>query len=431
MASSEYQQTLDYLYTVLPMFQRVGAVAYKRDLSNTIALCQALGNPHQKLKTIHVGGTNGKGSSSHMIAAILQQQGYKTGLYTSPHLKEFTERIRVDGQQVSEDFVVSFVKRVRPEIERIKPSFFEITVAMAFDYFVSQDVDYAVIEVGLGGRLDSTNVITPLVSLITNIGFDHKDLLGDTLEAIAGEKAGIIKKDVGVVISERQSEIEHVFTNKAQNTNSPIVFAEDHYKIKQLNSGGQQFEILKDDALLFADLRSELTGGYQRKNIAGVLAVIDQLREVGVIIEDRAIREGIAATVSLTGLKGRWQKLSDQPITYCDTGHNAEGIKEVIVMINTLEFKHLHFVMGVVKDKDPSAVLSLLPKHATYYFCQAAIPRAMPVEDLRRNAQSFALNGSAYKSVAEAIGAAKKEAQPDDLIFIGGSTFVVAEIDEL
>ncbi|MCB0488849.1 MAG: bifunctional folylpolyglutamate synthase/dihydrofolate synthase, partial [Cyclobacteriaceae bacterium] len=311
MVASEYQQTLDYLYTVLPMFQRVGAVAYKRDLSNTIALCQALGNPHQKLKTIHVGGTNGKGSSSHMIAAILQQQGYKTGLYTSPHLKEFTERIRVDGQQVSEDFVVSFVERIRPEIERIKPSFFEITVAMAFDYFVSQQVDYAVIEVGLGGRLDSTNVITPFVSLITNIGFDHKDLLGDTLEAIAGEKAGIIKSNVGVVISERQKEIEHVFINKARVEAAPIVFAEDHYKVRQLTSSGQQFEVFKDDALLFDDLRSELTGGYQRKNIAGVLTVIDELRKLGILVDDRAICEGIAATISLTGLKGRWQKLHD------------------------------------------------------------------------------------------------------------------------
>lgn len=413
------------------MFQRVGAVAYKRDLSNTIALCQALGNPHLKLRTIHVGGTNGKGSSSHMIAAVLQQQGYKTGLYTSPHLKEFTERIRVDGQPVSEDFVVSFVKKIRPEIERIKPSFFEITVAMAFDYFVLQQVDYAVIEVGLGGRLDSTNVITPLVSLITNIGFDHKDLLGDTLEAIAGEKAGIIKGNVGVIISERQKDIEHVFVNKARSTNSSIVFAEDHYRIKQLTNSGQQFEVFKDGELLFGDLRSELTGGYQRKNIAGVLAVIDHLRGLGVAIEDRAIREGIAATISLTGLKGRWQKLNDQPLTYCDTGHNAEGIKEVLAMIRTLEFKRLHFVIGVVKDKDPAAVLSLLSKDATYYFCQAAIPRAMPSEELRKHAEVFSLKGNAFKTVSQAIAAAKEAAKPDDLVFIGGSTFVVAEIEEL
>lgn len=431
MAVSEYQQTLDYLYTVLPMFQRVGAVAYKRDLSNTIALCEALGNPHQKLKTIHVGGTNGKGSSSHMIAAILQQQGYKTGLYTSPHLKEFTERIRVDGQQVSEDFVVSFVKRIRPEIEKIKPSFFEITVAMAFDYFVTQQVDYAVIEVGLGGRLDSTNVITPLVSLITNIGFDHKDLLGDTLEAIAGEKAGIIKTKVGVVISERQKEIEHVFINKSQNTNSAIVFAEDHYRVRQLTNSGQEFEVFKDETLLFGDLRSELTGGYQRKNIAGVLAVIDQLRKIGIVIEDKAIREGIAATISLTGLKGRWQKLNDKPLTYCDTGHNAEGVREVLTMIDTLTFSQLHFVIGVVRDKDPAAVLSLLPKYATYYFCQAAIPRALPADELRKNAEAFALQGAAYHTVADAIAAARLAAKPDDLIFIGGSTFVVAEIEGL
>ncbi len=431
MAAPDYQQTLEYLYRVLPMFQRVGAVAYKRDLSNTIALCEALGNPHLKFKSIHVGGTNGKGSSSHMLAAILQRQGYRVGLYTSPHLKEFTERIRVNGAEVSKEFVVSFVAQIRPEIERIKPSFFEITVAMAFDYFASQHVDLAVIEVGLGGRLDSTNVITPLVSLITNIGFDHKDILGDTLTAIAGEKAGIIKPEIAVVISERQSEIEHVFITKAKSNHSPIVFAEDHYKVKQKMHDGQQFEVSKGDVVLFDALRSELAGGYQRKNIAGVLATVDCLREGGLEIKDRAIIEGIAATVSLTGLKGRWQKLQDKPLTYCDTGHNAEGIKEVLAMINALEFEHLHFVIGVVKDKDPSAVLSLLPKEATYYFCQAAIPRAMPAEELARNAESFKLKGLVLTSVAEAMTCARANAKPGDMIFIGGSTFVVSEIEEL
>lgn len=426
-----YQQTLEYLYKELPMFQRVGAIAYKRDLKNTWKLCEALGNPQNKFKSIHVAGTNGKGSSSHMIAAILQSEGYKTGLYTSPHLKEFTERIRINGAEVSKDYVVDFVEKVKPLIEEIKPSFFEITVAMAFDYFALEQVDFAVIEVGLGGRLDSTNVINPLVSLITNIGFDHKDLLGDTLEAIAKEKAGIIKPHTPIVISERQNEIVHVFVEKARAMQSPIHFAQDSYKVQFVKDGGGMLEIKKNEEIHFEQLTSELTGSYQKKNITGVLSVIDALIDMNYAISRESIMQGLANTIKLTGLKGRWQKLGDFPLIYCDTGHNAEGITEVLQIIDTLSFSKLHFVIGMVKDKDHAAVLSLLPKNATYYFCQAKIPRALDAAQLGIYASRFGLKGIVCGEVKEGIRQAKVAAQKSDLIFIGGSTFVVAEIEEL
>lgn len=428
---SSYQETLDYLYAVLPMYQRVGAIAYKRDLTNTIALCNALDNPERKFKTVHVGGTNGKGSSSHMLAAILQSEGYKTGLYTSPHLKEFTERIRIDGIEISKDYVVEFVRRIKPQIEIVKPSFFEITVAMAFDYFAAQQVEIAIIEVGLGGRLDSTNVIDPMVSLITNIGFDHKDILGDTLEAIAREKAGIIKKNRPVVISERQAEIEHVFINKANESAASIVFAQDDYEVRKVFNEISAFEVRKGKEILFPQLKSELTGGYQRKNITGVLAVVDQLRKQGMHVSDESITGGISQTVTLTGLKGRWQKLGDHPLMYCDTAHNGEGIVEVMQLISELTFKKLHIVFGMVKDKDSHAVLSLLPKDAIYYFCEAKIPRALDANTLAMKAKEHDLIGHAIADVNEAIRMAKMAAADDDLIFIGGSTFVVAEIEAL
>lgn len=431
MGKSAYQETLDYLYTVLPMFQRVGTVAYKRDLTNTIALCNALGNPERKFKSIHVGGTNGKGSSSHMLAAILQSEGYKTGLYTSPHLKEFTERIKINGQEVFPDYVVDFVKRIKPQIEKVKPSFFEITVVMAFDYFASQQIDFAVIEVGLGGRLDSTNVIDPLVSLITNIGYDHKDILGDTLEAIAKEKAGIIKPNKPVIISERQPDIQQVFIDKAVSSNAKIKFAADTYQVTKIESQVSGFAVKRAGQIIFPVLNSELTGGYQRKNITGVLAVVDELRTQGVDISEHAVKMGIEGTITLTGLKGRWQKLGDHPMIYCDTAHNAEGISEVLQIINDLTFERLHFVFGMVKDKDSSTVLSLLPKDAIYYFCEAKIPRALDVNTLMTRAKEFNLDGQAIKDVSDAIKAAKAAASKNDLIFIGGSTFVVAEIEDL
>lgn len=430
MGKSEYQEILDYLYAELPMFQRVGAIAYKRDLANTIALCKALGNPERKFKSIHVGGTNGKGSSSHMIAAVLQCQGYKTGLYTSPHLKEFTERIRIDGREISTDYVIEFVNRIKPEIERLHPSFFEITVAMAFDYFASQNVDFAVIEVGLGGRLDSTNVINPLVSLITNIGYDHKELLGGTLEAIAIEKAGIIKANGSAVVSEWQPEIDHVFINKCKEVNTELLFASKLYEVKS-NKELAGFSVKKSGLLLFSNLNAELTGGYQKKNIAGVLAILDKLTELGVEITQESIERGIESTISLTGLKGRWQKLGESPLIYCDTAHNAEGIAEVLKIVNTLSYQRLHIVLGIVKDKDSSQVLSLLPKEAIYYFCAAGIPRALDAETLSSQASLFGLEGFVIGGVPEAIKKAKAEASPEDLIFIGGSTFVVAEIEDL
>jgi len=426
-----YKQTIDYLYMVLPMFQRVGAVAYKRDLNNTLVLCEALGNPQHKFKSVHVGGTNGKGSSSHMIAAILQSQGYKTGLYTSPHLKEFTERIRINGIEIHPDYVVGFVERIKPQIEQIKPSFFEITVVMAFDYFASEKVDIAVVEVGLGGRLDSTNVINPLVSLITNIGYDHKDLLGDTLPAIASEKAGIIKHNGRTVVSERQAEVQHVFVEKAATVNASLTFAQDAYQVSQLSTSDVGFTVKKNRNVVYPELESELKGGYQRKNIAGVLATIDELVGLGYAISRKSIMQGIAGTIRLTGLKGRWQKLGANPLVYCDTAHNAEGLAEVLQIINSLTFNRLHFVFGMVKDKDASTVLAQLPKTAIYYFCAAKIPRALDAEILAEKAGSYGLRGHVVPDVSEAVKAARAAADINDLIFIGGSTFVVAEIEEL
>lgn len=431
MSMLTYQQTLDYLYTVLPMFQRVGPVALKRDLGNTIALCEAIGNPQHRFKSIHVGGTNGKGSSSHMIAAILQTQGYKTGLYTSPHLKNFTERIRINGVEIPPVYVVDFVDRIKPQIEKVKPSFFEITVVMAFDYFANQQVDFAVIEVGLGGRLDSTNVINPLVSLITNIGYDHKDLLGDTLPAIASEKAGIIKHKGRAIVSERQAEIAHVFEEKAVTVGSTLLFAQDVYHLNQMSKDDEGFIVSKHGNVLYQSLRSELMGGYQKKNIGGVLAVVDELVQLGYPVTAGAIQNGIASTIALTGLKGRWQKLGESPTIFCDTGHNAEGITEVLEMIKTIAYEQLHFVLGMVKDKDHGAILSLLPKDAIYYFCSAKIPRALDATALAAKGAAFGLKGHVVPDVGDAIRKAKIEADKNDFIFIGGSTFVVAEIDDL
>jgi dihydrofolate synthase/folylpolyglutamate synthase len=420
---SDYRQTLDYIYAALPDFQRVGASAYKPDLNNTVALLRALGNPEKKFKSIHVAGTNGKGSSSHMLASILQEAGYKTGLYTSPHLKDFTERIKINGQDVDRQFVIDFVNRIKPEIEKIKPSFFEITVAMAFEYFVSNEVDIAVIEVGLGGRLDSTNVITPLISLITNISFDHKDILGDTLEKIAAEKAGIIKEGIPVVVSEMQAETYKVFIEKAKQTHSKIIFADKSLSAK-----------LDDDLLtikgseLFQVSGFPLRGGYQEKNVPGVLKTIELLPFV---IKRDAVVAGLQNVIKNTGLKGRWQKIGESPLTICDTGHNEAGIAEVIRQISREKFEKLFIVFGAVKDKDINPMLTQLPEDATYLFCEAKIPRAMPAAELARQASAFGLNGTVVSDVNEAIAAARSLATKNDFVFIGGSTFVVAEINGL
>jgi len=422
-----YRKTLDYLYETLPMFQRIGAAAYKDNLDNTIALCEALGNPEKKFKSVHIAGTNGKGSSSHMLAAILQMAGYKTGLYTSPHLKEFTERIKINGTDVSHSFIVDFVEKMKPTLEEIKPSFFETTVAMAFEYFAQQKVDVAVIEVGLGGRLDSTNVITPEVSLITNISWDHANLLGDTLQKIAAEKAGIIKPSVPIVISERQSEVENVFLEKAAKEKSPIIFASDNYRLFPLGDGRFAFSPFAEEMAY----QLQLKGDYQQMNLAGVLASVDQLKRKGFEISQESISEGLRNTITLTQLKGRWQKLGDHPLVICDTGHNEAGIKEVLKQISKEKFKDLHIVWGMVNDKDPGRVLALLPKNAHYYFCQAKIPRAMNANELKGKANAFELKGEVVEDVNQAINQAKKNCSPYDMIFIGGSTFVVGEINNL
>ena len=425
---TDYQQTLTYLYQNLPMFQRVGASAYKADLKNTLMLCEALGNPHRKFKSIHVAGTNGKGSTSHMLASVLQSAGYKTGLHTSPHLKDFTERIRVNGIHATREFVIDFTNRMKPHIEAIQPSFFEISVVMAFEYFAQQQVDIAVIEVGLGGRLDSTNVIMPVVSVITNIGYDHKDILGDTLVKIAGEKAGIIKPGIPVVVSERQPEVAPVFIEKARYEKTNVIFASDEYHVTQSDN---LLEITKNDQVYLSALSLPLKGNYQEKNLPGVLKTVDILNANGFMISKQQLVTGLGKTVIQTGLKGRWQQLGSKPLIICDTGHNADGVKKVVEQIRQQKFKKIFIVWGMVKDKEPDDVLKLLPKEAYYYFCQASIPRAMDAAVLQEQAAKFALAGEAEPDVNKAIEKAKQQAGPDDFIFIGGSTFVVAEIENL
>ncbi|HEY5750979.1 MAG TPA: folylpolyglutamate synthase/dihydrofolate synthase family protein [Chryseolinea sp.] len=427
-----YAETLQYLYNNLPMFQRIGAAALKNDLSNTLKLCEALGNPQKKFKSIHIAGTNGKGSTSHMLASVFQSAGYKTGLYTSPHLKEFTERIRVNGAEIEASFVVDFVERVKPLIAAIEPSFFEITVVMAFDYFVFCGVDIAIVEVGLGGRLDSTNVVRPELSVITNIGWDHKDILGDTLEKIAAEKAGIIKPNVPVVISERQPGIDKVFLDRAKKQKATLFFASEEYHVEQHMVDGQvTLEVLRDREVILNKITLPLQGFYQRRNIAGVLKAVNLMRGMGWTITGQQLRHGLEQVVQQTGLKGRWQILSHHPLTVCDTGHNVDGMHEVVRQIEAQAYRKLFMVIGMVKDKDIRDVLALLPKDANYYFCQAKIPRALDAESLSGMALAAGLTGKVVADVNEAIGEARKQAAKDDMIFIGGSTFVVAEINDL
>lgn len=426
-----YREALDFLYQNLPMFQRVGAAAMKPDLTNTIALCEQLGNPHKKFKSIHVGGTNGKGSTSHMLASILQSSGYKTGLYTSPHLKEFTERIRVNGKEISKTYVVDFVNRIKPAIEKIQPSFFEITVVMAFDYFVYEKVDAAVVEVGLGGRLDSTNVIAPVLSVITNIGWDHMDLLGDSLEKIAHEKAGIIKPETPVVISERQPAVEQVFKEKAASMHAPLYFASDVYQARRNGQNSSIIEVTKAGKTVFEEVTIPLQGIYQLKNILGVVKAMEILNERGWKISDISFLDGLQNVISQTGLKGRWQVLGERPLIVCDTGHNIDGITEVLKQIRQQQYKNLYIVFGMVKGKDVDGVLALLPKDAYYFFCQPKIPRAQDASLLFEQAAQYQLNGEVIADVNEAVQRAKQKATEEDMIFIGGSTFVVAEIENL
>ena len=424
-----YNEAIEYLYTRLPMFTRDGASAFKKDLDNTIKLCAALDNPQRKFKTLHIAGTNGKGSTSHMLAAILAEAGYKTGLYTSPHLLDFRERIRVNGQLCEKEFVVDFVNTHRELIEEVSPSFFEITVAMAFDYFEKNKVDIAVIEVGLGGRLDSTNIIQPLLSVITNIGFDHMNLLGNTLVEIAAEKAGIIKRNTPVVISEYAEETAAVFLDKATIEHAPIQFASDKYATKMLGVDQDYLTVqATDSAGHSADYQLDLKGSYQVKNLAGVLLAVDELRQLGFEISDQHVHQALKNVQATTGIQGRWQQLSKDPFIICDTGHNEDGIHEVLKNLATTTYDKLHFVIGAMRDKDLSHMLPYLPKDATYYFSAPDMPRAMPSEELRKEAMEFGLTGLDYPSVGAAFDAAKEAYQQGNLIFVGGSNFVVAEV---
>ncbi|MGB2684574.1 MAG: folylpolyglutamate synthase/dihydrofolate synthase family protein [Olleya sp.] len=402
-----YLETVNWMFSQLPMYQKQGQTAFKKDLTNTINLAKHLKNPQHKFKSIHVAGTNGKGSSSHMLASILQEAGYKVGLYTSPHLKDFRERIKINGKVVSKPFVIGFIKRNKTFLDANKLSFFEMTVGMAFDYFAKQKVDIAVIEVGLGGRLDSTNIIIPEVSLITNIGLDHVQFLGNTLSLIASEKAGIIKPNIPVVISETQPETQAVFTAFAEKNNSPIHFA---------------------DQVASEDFTTDLKGSYQSKNIKGVIQSIKQLQQKGFVISNQNIKTGLLNTVKNTDLKGRWQTLGTNPKVICDTAHNKEGLTLAIQQLLKETHQHLHIVFGVVNDKDVMSILPLLPKKATYYFCKPDVPRGLDQNILSTLFQDNGFIGNSYASVSEAYNFALKAASVDDVIYIGGSTFVVAEV---
>jgi dihydrofolate synthase/folylpolyglutamate synthase len=431
-----YGETLDYLFNALPMFQRVGASAYKADLTNTLSLCAHLGNPEKSFKTVHIAGTNGKGSTSHALAAVFQSAGYKTGLYTSPHLKSFTERIRIDGKEITEDSVVEFVVNNKAFLDELQPSFFEMTVGMAFWYFAKEAVDIAVIEVGMGGRLDSTNVIHPELCVITTIGYDHTQFLGNTLPLIAVEKAGIIKQGVPVVISQSQKETQAVFSQQAAAMQATIVFADQLWEVTKIKVSGDpslqqlaNFKVRSSDGEF--NLKFGLNGDYQRFNLPGILEAVKQLRDQGWSLSDQALKAGLENVTEQTGLKGRWQLLQLKPLIIADTGHNEAGILEVVNQLKNYSYSQLWMVIGMVNDKDTSKVLDLLPKEATYIFCEASIPRAMAAHELARKGKEKGLIGQVISEVPEALEFARKNASPDDLIFIGGSTFVVAEIENL
>jgi len=413
------------------MFSRIGAAAYKEDLHNTLALCQALDNPHTKFKSIHIAGTNGKGSTSHMLAAILQQAGYKTGLYTSPHLHDFRERIRINGEMIPEDTVVDFVQRTMGICSQIEPSFFELTVAMAFDYFQQEQVDVAVIETGLGGRLDSTNVITPILSVITNIGYDHMNLLGDTLEKITAEKAGIIKPGVPVVIGEYLDITKPIFLQKATETGAPIIFAQDEYQVNRLQYAMQSLEVdihhLPNN--ITETFTLDLNGLYQAKNLCTVLCAEAELIKLGFKINEVAEKFALSHSKKLTGLGGRWELIKESPAIVLDVAHNENGIREILQQLEYCGNGKVHFVMGMVNDKDISKVLSLLPTTANYYFTNAHIPRALPFPELVEQATAKGLKGTGFADVNEAIAAALKQAAPEDLIMVCGSVFIVGEVN--
>lgn len=406
----DYQDTLKYLYDSAPLFQHIGGKAYKEGLENTLCLDAHFGHPHRRFRCIHVAGTNGKGSCSHTLAAVLQSSGYRVGLYTSPHLVDFRERIRVNGIPVSEEYVVRFVESEREFFEPLHPSFFELTTAMAFCYFADQAVDVAIVEVGLGGRLDCTNIISPDLCVITNISFDHTQFLGSTLAQIAAEKAGIIKEGVPVVIGETTPETRPVFEEKAKSCQAPIYFAEECHDNQ------------------YSDLEFELKGDYQQKNKRTLLTALPLLQGAGFHLDESAVRRGFAHVVELTGLMGRWQKLQDNPLLICDTGHNVGGFTYISQQLESIRCRQLHIVIGMVNDKDIRGVLSLLPQRARYYFTKASVKRALSEEEIQRQAAGFGLQGSRFPDVVSAVHAAQEESLPEDCIFVGGSNFIVADL---
>lgn len=424
-----YKEALDFLYNRLPMYQRIGAKAFNKDLSKTIELCTLVGDPQDKFKSVHIAGTNGKGSSAHAIASILQEAGYKVGLYTSPHLKSYRERIRINGEMINEHFVSHFISKHEKTILKVSPSFFEITVVMAFDYFANENVDIAIIETGLGGRLDSTNVITPLVSLITTIGKDHEDLLGNTLELIAFEKAGIIKDRIPVVVGDIQHSPKEVIISRAKEKLAP--FYDNYNDWSVVENKNRTIDLIYKSGKRIQQIQPDIKSKYFLKNIPPILEVLEVLNKCKFEITDRAIQDGLENITTNTGLKGRWQEIGKSPLTICDVGHNEDGIKEVLSQLDQLVFEQLHVVFGTVKDKPLNKILSLLPTDASYYFCAANVPRALETKDLLVEASKYGLLGKEYPSVNKAIEAAKLKAKEDDLIFIGGSTFVVAEIENL
>ena len=425
-----YTETVEYLFSLLPAYHRIGKPAYKGNLDNTEELDREFGHPHRLFRSVHVAGTNGKGSVSHMTASVLQEAGYRTGLYTSPHLKDFRERIRVNGVMIGEDEVVRFVEEHDGLIRRISPSFFELTVAMAFDYFARMNVDVAVIEVGMGGRLDSTNIITPVLSVITNIGHDHMEFLGNTLAAVAGEKAGIIKKDVPVIIGETQDETREVFRQRADEMNAPLTFADKRclcrLGLMAPESAMRHYTLSGPGEFGSIEGVTPLGGLAQQKNIQSVAAVAEALSEEFGLTREHFIR-GVAAVSTNTGLMGRWQILSRSPLMVCDTGHNREGLEYVMRQVMSTPKERLHMVIGFVNDKDLTSVLPLFPGDAVYYFTRASVPRALDEKVLKETAEGYGLSGEAWPSVPEAVAAARSAAGPRDMIFIGGSTFVVAD----
>lgn len=425
-----YKETLDWMFNKLPMYQRIGAAAYKADLNTTIEILDYLNNPQNNFKSVHIAGTNGKGSTSHSLASVFQAAGFKTGLYTSPHLRDFRERIRINGQMIPEDNVVTFIEQHKQKLEELELSFFEMTVAMAFDYFSKEKVDIAIIEVGMGGRLDSTNVIHPELSLITNISLDHVKFLGDCEEKIAAEKAGIIKEQTPIIIGETQERSKDVFINKAEDKNSPIYFADQIFECRKkdgLDLDYHTYDIYKNNELYISDLKFPLLGNYQKKNLASIICALDILKNKFDISQNN-ICDGLLNVVRATGLMGRWQVINKNPLAIADTGHNVAGINEVKRQLDETKFEKLHFVLSVVNDKDIEGILELLPKDAEYYYCKADIPRGLSAEILAEKATNCGLIGKVYPSVKEAYKSACANAKGNDLVFVGGSNFTVAEV---